>query len=332
MLYNYSPPLLSTINHVPTTSLSLTHAIFESQIQPKPKLLIRKISGEVVKPILKREDSFNSKHGLKSVQFSSKELAKIVRFDKTLCPQSISGKIPLSIKLTNFNSTVDRYHHMVHLEGIELSKDKSRIQGLINVTNITFQKEVIVRYTFDNWTSFSHIDAYHHKSINQDKDQFQFVLTLPKDKLTSEDVNAEYSLKFAIQYNVCNNEYWDNNEGKNYTVTIKPSVYIKEPKPSFGSRYCINDSLKEEVVNQHIKCIPKSSYKQNDFISINETFFTSSNVFNNIQCNNNLLSSSPIHLSCSPVYGMGWAKAGSSWFDSITIDSFSHSPPVSFSS
>jgi len=84
------------------------------------------------------------------------------------------------------------------------------ITGVIAVKNISFEKDIFVRYTIDSWRSSSDTSAqYVPNSTDQVSDRFLFNLTLPK---------SATGLEFAICYRTAGQEFWDSNQGKNYKV------------------------------------------------------------------------------------------------------------------
>lgn len=84
--------------------------------------------------------------------------------------------------------------------------------GRIRVRNLTFEKCIIVRYTFDGWRSIEDIIAtFIPGASNTTTDTFFFHILPPKR-------DVERKMEFAICYRVCGCEYWDNNFGDNYRL------------------------------------------------------------------------------------------------------------------
>ena len=84
------------------------------------------------------------------------------------------------------------------------------VSGFVIVNNLAFDKTVMIRYTFDQWKTFSESQSYYVSSADGTKrDKFGFNLTFPNDKI---------EMHFAIQYKVDGNEFWDNNSGNNYKI------------------------------------------------------------------------------------------------------------------
>ncbi|POI32179.1 hypothetical protein CIB84_004069 [Bambusicola thoracicus] len=95
------------------------------------------------------------------------------------------------------------------------------VSGTIQVCNIAFEKEVSVRYTFNQWKSLHEVRAHWHSSIldknGQDQvDVFTFFLPVPSFLLQLCSI-----VQFAARYQVNGQEYWDNNRGKNYSLTCR---------------------------------------------------------------------------------------------------------------
>ncbi|NWV00157.1 PPR3D phosphatase, partial [Upupa epops] len=95
------------------------------------------------------------------------------------------------------------------------------LSGTIHVCNVAFEKHVSVRYTFNEWKSLHEICAHWHSSIpvknGQDQvDVFTFFLPVPPFLLQLCSV-----VQFAARYRVNGQEYWDNNRGKNYSLTCR---------------------------------------------------------------------------------------------------------------
>lgn len=95
------------------------------------------------------------------------------------------------------------------------------VSGTIQVCNIAFEKQVSVRYTFNQWKSLHEVCAHWQSSIldknGQDQvDVFTFFLPVPSFLLQLCSI-----VQFAARYQVNGQEYWDNNRGKNYSLTCR---------------------------------------------------------------------------------------------------------------
>ncbi|NXD97250.1 PPR3D phosphatase, partial [Chaetorhynchus papuensis] len=95
------------------------------------------------------------------------------------------------------------------------------LSGTIQVLNVAFEKQVSVRYTFNQWESLHEVCARWHQSIPEKNGQnqvdvFTFFLPVPPFLLQLSTL-----VQFAARYQVNGQEYWDNNRGKNYTLTCR---------------------------------------------------------------------------------------------------------------
>lgn len=97
------------------------------------------------------------------------------------------------------------------------SLQESLLTGTVKVQNIGFEKTVRLRATFDSWTSFTDVDCTFLNNVYSCKDTeaFAFVLKLPKCIL------PQHQVEFCICYQVQDQTFWDNNNGKNYTLKHK---------------------------------------------------------------------------------------------------------------
>ncbi|KAM9445209.1 protein phosphatase 1, regulatory subunit 3Da [Clarias gariepinus] len=105
------------------------------------------------------------------------------------------------------------------------------IIGIVQVVNLDFEKEVIIRYSFTNWKSCAETKAYwiaskylEGFSTGCSFDSFRFHLPVPPFILHPGAV-----LEFAICYKVKGTQFWDNNEGQNYKLVCQ-SYKIPVPK------------------------------------------------------------------------------------------------------
>ncbi|XP_065191577.1 protein phosphatase 1 regulatory subunit 3C-like [Sycon ciliatum] len=92
--------------------------------------------------------------------------------------------------------------------------------GSIVVSNISFEKEVSLRYTIDNWATSCNLTAsYVTGSTSQDgsSDRFSFTYVLPSPS-TSASGKVPPRLEFAVCFKTPLGEYWDSNDGKNFAI------------------------------------------------------------------------------------------------------------------
>ncbi|ORX88773.1 hypothetical protein K493DRAFT_319202 [Basidiobolus meristosporus CBS 931.73] len=228
--------------------------------KPKKPLLVRKKSGEIVRPVLKPTLARTNSAPTKFVHFDS-QLEYVKLFLKSERPESISNppsdddcsdsddyselssdneeEMQLTIRLPNFPPSIfSAYNKPVTVEKVGLSEDKSCLIGNVMVQNLAFHKNVIIRYTFDFWQSVEEMSLdFKEVVINSSEsfpgvDKFQFSINL-KDKVSVKLGAPKKNMFFAVRYQVDGQEHWDNNEGVNYQVefvTSKP----RAPRCSFS--------------------------------------------------------------------------------------------------
>ncbi len=123
---------------------------------------------------------------------------------KRTCQFAQPGTLP------NFYDRVQSQN--VLLECVTIKQ--SFVHGTVRVMNIAYHKDLVVRWTQNNWTTTreSHC-TYSPGLLNADRltDRFTFVLPM---------VAKDNKIEFVIQYRTNDMEYWDNNTGHNYVITI----------------------------------------------------------------------------------------------------------------
>lgn len=89
------------------------------------------------------------------------------------------------------------------------------IVGTIKVKNLSFEKAVKVRITFDTWKSHADIDCQYVNDtyLGSEWDTFSFEVNIPTR------VEPHERVEFAVFYMVDGNTYWDSNQGQNYKIT-----------------------------------------------------------------------------------------------------------------
>lgn len=95
-----------------------------------------------------------------------------------------------------------------------ISSNLLTLIGHCRVANLAFEKHVMVRCTFDHWTTFKDIDCIFEESIGA-TDRFAFKIPWSRKARIAE---------LALRYNVNGREFWDNNRGKNYRVRLQTTI------------------------------------------------------------------------------------------------------------
>ncbi|KAG7451912.1 uncharacterized protein BT62DRAFT_990301 [Guyanagaster necrorhizus] len=136
------------------------------------------------------------------------------------------------------------------LESLTLPQSTLALKGSVLVRNISYEKQVFVRFTLDDWQTTSEVAARYQTSLPS-------LPILPTKSLTIGDVAAsvgrgasgawdrfEYTIKLedyastlidrtvylVVRYSAGGGEWWDNNAGQNYRVAFIRSP--NQPSPS----------------------------------------------------------------------------------------------------
>lgn len=131
----------------------------------------------------------------------------------------------------------------VSLENVIIKETEHLIVGTVKVKNVSYNKEVIIRSTCDNWKT--HLDTYCTYTVVGSGlasaymvyDTFSFKLTLPP---------KSRRIEFCVCYKCEAGEFWDNYDGRNYSLTnrVMPrqDTSIFFPSPTFSSSNSNNSS------------------------------------------------------------------------------------------
>ncbi|KAL4863550.1 hypothetical protein BDV12DRAFT_189598 [Aspergillus spectabilis] len=249
--------------------------------------MVRKKSGELVRPALRRRPS--SMPGTptysKAVHFDT-QLEHIRHFMLLDKPQAVStgsspiedldtdGEYPFNgdssktpsfvwgVHISNYpHKPPSQPHQHVRLECLFLSSDKHALVGTVVVANLAFQKHVAARFTFDGWHSISEITAeYIHdvrwKQLQDGYDRFMFNIGLDEQL----DLDKE-TMFVCIRYSVNGQEFWDNNEARDYRVNftkiLKPGLR-NQAIPRLCTRANLPQSMSVTAYGSHAQSMPSS--------------------------------------------------------------------------
>lgn len=117
-----------------------------------------------------------------------------------------------------FRETLERQN--VALENVLVRNDQCKMVGTIKVKNIDFEKNVIVRFTDNNWQSYFDRPAVFQRTAATSNvyDTFCFDIDIPCDDATHNRID------FCVCFRTTNGEYWDSNGGSNYSL-VSPSLH-----------------------------------------------------------------------------------------------------------
>ncbi|XP_075279537.1 protein phosphatase 1 regulatory subunit 3C isoform X1 [Opisthocomus hoazin] len=88
------------------------------------------------------------------------------------------------------------------------------LSGTVKVKNVSFEKKVQVRITFDSWKTYMDVECVYMNNVYSDSenDTFSFTIDLPPV------ISSEEKIEFCISYRSGEHTFWDNNEGPNYKI------------------------------------------------------------------------------------------------------------------
>ncbi|XP_032869640.1 protein phosphatase 1 regulatory subunit 3C-like [Amblyraja radiata] len=106
------------------------------------------------------------------------------------------------------------------------------ISGTVKVKNLSYEKKVMVRITFDSWKSFHDVVCAYLNNMygSTDTDTFCFQIPLPNHLQTREKI------EFCVSFQCGQDTFWDNNNEENYRI---PSVAWPL---AVGTVRCMDDS------------------------------------------------------------------------------------------
>jgi hypothetical protein len=246
----------------------------EAETAEAPPVMLRKKSGEIVRPVLKPRTSKSEPTTptcAKTVHFDI-NLEQIRLFLRAETPAAVTGDPtnvdadadvgededvdddynPLTGELTcslpnwppaNFSSLPKP----VHVEPVSISQDKASLIGKVQVQNLAYHKRVVVRYTFDDWETVGEIQAKYYESLSKNMsattyDVFSFSISLKGmvgDGVAPEDEHT--SMFFAVKYSVDGRDIWDNNNGSNYFVEFKRKSASKSAPAEASAEWTMDD-------------------------------------------------------------------------------------------
>ncbi|XP_013780579.1 glycogen-binding subunit 76A-like isoform X2 [Limulus polyphemus] len=139
--------------------------------------------------------------------FSDLRRSQVSSYDIELVPSFIMPSFS-----SNFTDRVRDLAVSLH----SVSTANTTVYGIVAVLNLTFHKNIFIRYSVDNWNSHHDTSTtYIQGSSEGDIDKFSFnIFVSPQDLST-----RNHSLDFAVCYQTQDGkEFWDNNNGLNYRL------------------------------------------------------------------------------------------------------------------
>ncbi|KAM9327160.1 protein phosphatase 1 regulatory subunit 3C [Gastrophryne carolinensis] len=103
-------------------------------------------------------------------------------------------------------------HNFISLENCSLQERS--IAGTIKVKNLSFEKVVKVRITFNTWKTYTDVDCKYMNNVygGTDFDTFSFGIDLPPN------IPSHEKIEFCVSFESNGKVFWDNNDGQNYAI------------------------------------------------------------------------------------------------------------------
>lgn len=194
-------------------------------------------------------DDFNSK-GYFDLKWEDDEVSDIT--SDTSSDEEIHFHSPATYRIAHLDfrpprNIYDKQDMPCYLQSIKLSPEKTALVGLIMVKNLAFEKRLSIKLTFNAWRSVLIINniSYSKSFSSINFDQFKFVIPL-------EHMPKQLDLQFVIKYEVGGNSFWDNNNLKNYHISLQPFETASNTKlhnSSFKNTVTQFDELVTKLVN-----------------------------------------------------------------------------------
>ncbi|KAI8887874.1 carbohydrate-binding module family 21 protein [Backusella circina FSU 941] len=237
--------------------------------QFRKRVQLQRAVKPVLPPPVKQQQSVKKNNNKKSVRFHQDDQVRY--FLKCQSPNAVSQgdppqdavsandfdlKLPnwpnrRSIYLNNANSKI-RMESLVLTEADDLKENKILLEGRCRALNISYEKVVSVRYTFDLWSTFEETEAVYRDSIpsyggrSSSWDRFSFYIPVTA-------ANKNTTVYIALKYSVDNAEYWDNNDGSNYQADVSPKYPVTTPAEEIetedGQVAAAVEEKEQELVN-----------------------------------------------------------------------------------
>ncbi|KAI9144251.1 putative phosphatase regulatory subunit-domain-containing protein [Paraphysoderma sedebokerense] len=200
----------------------------------------------------------------------------------------------------------------VILESCNIHPYSGRIIGSVLVKNLSFEKEVVVRYTLDLWQTWREIGGIFKHSTHgecdentdekneqaRDLDRFMFTLDMTKifdksfnsveePRLNSSNDARSIAVHFAIRYECQNGGFWDNNQGNNYFIQIQQKAVV-------------SSNHQASILSRTLECLSLKKKRSIDNISNRYSFIDTTSKTPSPPSSPAMLVNSPISPPSSP--------------------------------
>ncbi|NXQ19868.1 PPR3A phosphatase, partial [Peucedramus taeniatus] len=145
----------------------------------------------------------------------------------------------------------------VVLESVLLLPGITCMNGIIRVLNVSFEKQVYVRMTLNNWLSYYDILAeFMPNSCGSETDQFCFKISLVPP-FQKDGIKVEFCIRYETSVGI----FWANNDDKNYTLIC----HKKETVPK------VDNKSQKEVTDRCLKgCLKTTQSRKEEILATSD--------------------------------------------------------------
>lgn len=160
-----------------------------------------------------KEKQKSSKNGKKAVCFNPICLERVCLFLEAQSPCQLKEAHDKHLLNPPFRMIYSHWPASKTLildkKHFSITSDNSHIYGKVMVPNLTLDKSVLIRYTFDSWATINDVDATFFSPYfkNTDYDIYEFTMNLQ----LADRGEIRGKLEFTIRFTIGSIDYWDDN-------------------------------------------------------------------------------------------------------------------------
>lgn len=125
-----------------------------------------------------------------------------------------------------------------------LQLSQGKLTGLIYVANLSFEKFIEIKFSFNDWKDIHYVTANYKRTITDTIDEFQFVINLSsfvyflkvKNLILHDTLVSPIKIHLCCRYDVNGETYYDNNNYENYKVSLDAITNVRQKSKRKTSR------------------------------------------------------------------------------------------------
>ncbi|QEU60698.1 Gac1/Pig1 [Kluyveromyces lactis] len=126
-----------------------------------------------------------------------------------------------------------------------LQLSQGKLTGLIYVNNLSFEKFIEIKFSFNGWKDIHYVTANFKRTITDTVDEFQFVINLSsfvyflkvKNLILFNSLISPLTIQLCCRYDVNGETYYDNNNYENYQVSLDAITNLKQKSKKKSNRH-----------------------------------------------------------------------------------------------